>query len=266
MLIVETANADEIKGVKKESNDNKKTIQITTSSDVTAVSAGVSSLTEFESINGNKRWKRDISDNEDDSSLEITASDGSHVKHVNVNGDIVNNGNGGCLDESGYASHNKPYSLAYVDLINSNSITTYYLDTTADSDHPENGIIGICIYPSSNNDPNLKLLYDTTLWEIKLKCNKDYFGFGRKEGNDNNIILGVDTDIGTAEFENGIPDTQNILLHIYDPEECSKDGGGQNTCWRRPSQRNIPEFPTIAIPIAAVIGLCFFFQQKMRKV
>ena len=27
----------------------------------------------------------------------------------------------------------------------------------------------------------------------------------------------------------------------------------------------IPEFPTVALPIAAVIGLVFFFQHKKRK-
>jgi len=28
---------------------------------------------------------------------------------------------------------------------------------------------------------------------------------------------------------------------------------------------NVPEFPTVALPIAAVIGLVFFFQQKKKK-
>jgi len=114
--------------------------------------------------------------------------------------------------------------------------------------HPDSGIIGICIYPSSFNHPTLGLLYDPTKWEYKLNSHWDYFGFGRKHGTANNIILGIDTDIGTARFTNDIPTQQNILLHIYDPVECNRYNeaihAGEDLDLKLKSQN----FSTVAIP------------------
>lgn len=262
MLFIGTASAGEIKGVKKEiGSNNNRLLTITTDNTVTSVSDNGMPLTE-ESSNGEKKWKRDIDDTEDNGISQIEASDRNSLHNsLHINGHDDGSGNGGCLSNEGYKSHSTSYSLAHVDLNNNNLKTTFYLDTEADPDHPNSGIIGICIYPSDFNNPTLNLLYDSTKWEIKSNSKWNYFGFGRIHGTDHNIPLGTDTDIGTATYTNNIPG-QNILLHIYDPIECSTEK--EDTCWRRPGTTIIPEFPTVAIPIAAVLGLAFFFQQRKR--
>jgi len=40
---------------------------------------------------------------------------------------------------------------------------------------------------------------------------------------------------------------------------------GDKDCHTEPPVNGIPEFPTVALPIAAVIGLVFFFQHKKKK-
>lgn len=253
ILFIGTASAaDNIKGVKKEKVSDVRHIEVTTDTSV----GSVDGFTEFSLTNGEKKWRKTISKTEDDGILDIYTSDGSKRR---VNGQ---DGNGGCPNRDSYKAHNIPYSLARVDLINNDLITTYHLDTDADPSHPENSIIGICVYPTPFNNPELNLLY--TNWEIKQNTGWDYFGLGRVTGT-NKIPQGTDEDLGTAEFLNYIPSQQDILLHIYNPTECSRFNEG-NTCWRRPGHGTpIPEFPTVALPIAAVIGLVFFFQHRKKK-
>lgn len=43
------------------------------------------------------------------------------------------------------------------------------------------------------------------------------------------------------------------------------DGKDDKDCHTEPPINGIPEFPTVALPIAAVIGLVFFFQNKKKK-
>jgi len=156
----------------------------------------------------------------------------------------------------------------------SGSITTLYLDTEFRSGA---SLIQVCVYPIPGFDPEIgtrdiaPLLTDK--WVPKHRGHKEYYGFGRILGTDNIPFDGTkDIEIGTADYGRDTYSHQ-ILMHIYDPEECKNDkdaGEGAfqgKTCWRRPgTSTQIPEFPTIALPIAAVIGLVFFFQhRKIRK-
>jgi hypothetical protein len=257
ILFIGTASADNIKGVKKEEVGGTLYVKVTTDNTVSQVTINGNQLSVISS-NGEKKWEKDITPTIDNGISEIQTSGGSKRQ---VNGKDM--GNGGCPNRNSYESHATTYSLARVDLIYNNLITTYHLDTDVDPSHPENGIIGICIYPKTFNNPELNLLYSPD-WEIKQNTNWDYFGFGRAGGNSLNIKQGTDGDLGTAKFLNNIPLQQDILLHIFNPRECSPEG--EDTCWRRPGYGTpIPEFPTIALPIAAVIGLVFFFQHKKRK-
>lgn len=259
ILFIGTASADKINGVKKEEvSGGTRYIEVTTDNTVSMVTINGNSLSEISS-NGEKKWNKEITLDDDNGISEIQTSDGSN-RHVNGR----NEGNGGCPNRNSYNSHAIPYSLARVDLNNNNLITKYHLDTDTDPVHPENGIIGICIYPTPFNNPELNLLYGPK-WEIKHNTNWDYFGFGRDGGNSLNIQQGIDVDLGTAEYLNFIPTEQDILLHINNPTECSRFNEG-NTCWRRPGHGTpIPEFPTVALPIAAVIGMLFFFQNRKKK-
>ena len=264
-ILIGTASTEQIKGVKKgvDSSGNRF-LTVTTEKTVISVTNNGNKLTVEPSNRETKQWKIDIDELEDNGISDIEASDGNSLHDsLHINGQHDGIGNGGCLNREGYEAHSTPYSLAHVDLNNNNLETIFHLDTETDPTHPNSGIIGVCIYPSTFNNPELKLLYDSTEWEVKLNCQWDYFGFGREHGTNHNIPLGTDTDIGTATYTNNIPSQQNILLHIYDPIECSAEK--EDTCWRRPGAATIPEFSTVAIPIAAVLGIILFFQHRKRK-
>jgi hypothetical protein len=197
-------------------------------------------------------------------------------------------GSGGCTGN--YLSHDKTYNFANVrPEPNSGIITTFYLDTYIPPYYNPTSpasIIGICVYPNPGFDRDIGELNIATalntIWVPKHSGTHDYFGFGRIHGTDTIALSPARTiETGTVNY-NTITgsDSSLILMHILDPIECAKgdnaddeeeiDGEPNNnpqTCWRRPGTPppGIPEFPTVALPIAAVLGLVFFFQQKKKK-
>ena len=102
---------------------------------------------------------------------------------------------------------------------------------------------------------------------------------------DNEISASPDTPFMGKEWCSGYMDGDNNpqCSDIFNPthsepfDASSQDGvwavglfhGGQGgdaiTSFKISTKVSIPEFPTVALPIAAVIGLVFFFQHKKRK-
>lgn len=261
VLIIGTASAGEIKGVKKEQIGSDIILTVFTDNDVNTVNAG-SNLPQIESSNGVKKWTSKLIESENAGQLEISTTDtSSNYDKLKILG--TDDDSNSCINR--YNSHAISYPLANVIINNFNLISTYHLDTETDSLHTNAGIIEVLICPTPYNNPTLDLLHDPTKWKIKSNIHWDYFSFVRQNGNDDNIQLGTDTDIGTATYTGSLPNQQYILLHIYDTLECGRTNEGE-TCWRRPGQTpRIPEFSTIAIPIAAVLGLVFFFQHRKKK-
>nr|WP_321497135.1 PEF-CTERM sorting domain-containing protein [uncultured Methanolobus sp.] len=70
------------------------------------------------------------------------------------------------------------------------------------------------------------------------------------------------------EDEDGVCDCNDICPGYNDKIDTDRDGvpDGCDSCPEDPTntcQNNgIPEFPTIAIPIAAIVGLAFIFQHR----
>ncbi|MDP2217545.1 MAG: PEF-CTERM sorting domain-containing protein [Methanolobus sp.] len=54
-------------------------------------------------------------------------------------------------------------------------------------------------------------------------------------------------------FANGCPVEEEELSSVWAFTRCTNGGSGIN---------EIPEFPTVALPIAAILGLAFFFQRR----
>ncbi len=91
------------------------------------------------------------------------------------------------------------------------------------------------------------------------------------EGSGVNLLNanGQTQPVGKATFTSGIPNTgRTYVLHVSDTTGRYCPGGTTNdpeTCFYYPGGQVIPEFPTVALPIAAVIGLVFIFQHKKKK-
>lgn len=270
MLVIGVATAAEIKGVNKKKDGQPGSIPITViagEDSVDHIDVGGRSLNkESDGIT----WTGTITQTEEDAGVTIVAKkDNNHIASQPV-------GNGGCPGKDSYDQHHITYGYAQVNLIQDpiniyNTIFSLHTDPKSDA-----GVIAICIYPEDGFDPAIgatyKLLYDPAKWEIKHNHQWDYLGFGRHGGNDKNILLISQPDIhfGSVDYKR-ITNSDNILMHIFDPAECKTgesddiDGNAQ-TCWRRPGHGTpIPEFPTVALPIATVIGLVFFFQYRKKK-
>jgi ABC-type Zn2+ transport system substrate-binding protein/surface adhesin len=59
---------------------------------------------------------------------------------------------------------------------------------------------------------------------------------------------------------------ENKPAHYHDKDENNNDKPEEHSCDVSPAPVNgIPEFPTVALPIAAVIGMVFLFQNKNKK-
>lgn len=84
-------------------------------------------------------------------------------------------------------------------------------------------------------------------------------------------------DITTIPFT--LPIHKNLngattTVHIRFSDDCSAwvsdatvigESEGEATGCGSPPNNDIPEFPTVALPIAAIIGLVFFFQQRKAR-
>jgi hypothetical protein len=142
----------------------------------------------------------------------------------------------------------------------------------------------VCIYNSAATanpnpiNPSLTALF--RLGELWNTINKNgYFGWNQNSGTNLMPLTTVgSTDVGEANWgtTSPLPSDQHYNLHISDNLGLGSGGicpkGTQSTgpwtCFVDPDfvpNGQIPEFPTIALPIAAVIGLVFFFQHKKRK-
>lgn len=161
------------------------------------------------------------------------------------------------------------------------NIETYFLDTVNINNA---GVIELCIYPKAPGFPNngiLTPLYDdqsSLLWKIANPTKNDYLGFVRKNGQNNIPINGrINIRVGTADYKtspSGLLEEGGVLLHIDDPNECKVDKENDGTCFRRPGITQkptptptsaIPEFPTVAFPVAALLGLVSFFAYRKKE-
>ncbi|MCX9011798.1 MAG: PEF-CTERM sorting domain-containing protein [Candidatus Methanoperedens sp.] len=273
MLIIGIVSAGkpEIKGVSKHSpNDATGDVPITVSAtdddSVKSVKANDHELTHKDG----DIWEGKIRSDEEIDDVKIEAQDNEN------NNDEELYGHGGCPSRNSYDDHKYTYTYARVDLKQDPDFkTTFSLHTV---NNPGTGVIGICVYPDPGFDPGkgalLNLLYDPKLWEIKHNAGSDYFGFGRHGGLNLIPLDGRDTLIGSADYKQSTS-SEKILMHILDPVECAIDKDKQakdqdtdypqNTCWRRPGVTMIPEFPTIAFPIAAALAIMLIFQRRKKE-
>ena len=176
---------------------------------------------------------------------------------------------GGCPES--YSSHYSQYEFAHVEPVPiTGKDVIFHLTTTVGP--TDSAIIAFCVY-TDNPKSSLTEGPDAGSWDWVPKFkSSDIFGFGRLTGNDNIPLNDSRTlNIGTAHYEEATYSDQ-ILMHIYDPEECSKDDDHEDydsiprkTCWRRPGTPTvIPEFPTFVIPVAATLAIMFIFMRRKK--
>ncbi len=76
---------------------------------------------------------------------------------------------------------------------------------------------------------------------------------------------GPDSTPGEAEYVMKV-DGRDIDHRKIKPDEWHEDSSGHPSCqWDHKPPASIPEFPTVALPIASAIGLMFFFQYRKKK-
>lgn len=224
---------------------------------------------------------RDVTAN--NNHLEGPSTDETWIKNIPLSQDIVKfevknekqetktgfAKRGGCPES--YSSHQSQYEFAHVEPVPiSGKDVTFYLTTTVG---PTNSaIIAFCVY-SDNPKSSLSEGPDAGSWNWVPKFKSRYiFGFGRLTGNDNIPLNALRyLNMGTAHYEKETY-SDKILMHIYDPIECSNDddrvdddSSSGNTCWRRPGTPTvIPEFPTFVIPIAATLAIMLMVKRRKK--
>ncbi len=279
MIIIGTASADkpEIKGVTKHPKETSGipiTVIAKDDTSVTTIEANTESGVTTLTHQGGGIWMGHIREAEELKDITIEA-------HHNSDSDSQNLGHGGCPSRMSYDNHTYTYTYAHVDLLTDplEKFKTIFSLHTEVNPLQETGVIGICIYPEPGYNPgigaSLLSLYDS--WQTKHNPPWDYFGFGRMNGKNYIPLNGIhDIPIGSANYTRST-NSEKILMHILDKNECSRDENERDedkedddpqdcTCWRRPGTTTpIPEFSTVAIPIAAVLGLVFFFQHRKKK-
>jgi hypothetical protein len=80
----------------------------------------------------------------------------------------------------------------------------------------------------------------------------------------NDVDSGGDGHYKLIEKNGGSNDIEDKDFHSGDWTDENHDGVKE--CEWNSNPPGIPEFPTLALPIAAVIGLVFFFQNKKNQV
>lgn len=270
MIGAASAGKPEINGVSKHPESGGEvpiTVSATDDHSVKSVKANDHELTHKDG----DIWEGKIHSDEELNDVKIDVQDDEN------NNDEELYGHGGCPSRSSYDEHNYTYTYAHVDLMQDPDFkTTFSLHTL---NNPGTGVIGICVYPDPGFNASigalLNLLYDPNLWEIKHNAGSNYFGFGRHGGLNLIPLNGSDTLIGSADYKQSTS-SEKILMHIYDPVECARDTSEregdkdkeypQNTCWRRPGGGTvIPEFPSIAFPIAAALAIMLIFQRRKKE-
>lgn len=187
-----------------------------------------------------------------------------------------------CPDSNGVLSASKttdkisPYSTTL------GTERSYFLTTSFDSGYTHD-TKEFCVYNIDAQNTIIGVLdllqvpYDITAnWEYNIKPNdnsltgRDRVEFKSYKGNYPISSPVDDKPIGKINYET-LPANELIVLHIRDNGICRNSGNldGDNdpeTCFVRESTTtNVPEFPTMALPIAAVLGLVFFIQQRKTK-
>ncbi len=183
-----------------------------------------------------------------------------------------------------------PFTLDISNHLPTESIDGTYLIITASRDPKGTGGIQVTIGPahysgSSDNTIEQHLILDTEWQQVSGNNGVTYKGYNTAphgiltEGTWYSIQQ-IDS-IGNGKYL--LPDLSNNLYvdiaitssnpsdrihidsvgtHMVGPDEVGFTGNpySHDLTWQQ-----IPEFPTIALPIAAVIGLVFFFQQRKNK-
>lgn len=183
----------------------------------------------------------------------------------------------GCPDRNSLGSHTQTYDFLSANEAVNGNVLTYSLDTVNKAGA---SVIAYCVYPTpvfTGSDSDLTPLYvgNVGLWTIFHPDSKDFFGFTRGSGGDNNNIpidgtTGIDvgkTDYLSADKK---PTSEVVLFHIKDSEECARDDDSEedsDTCWRRPGtpQPPIPELSTIVLTTAGIGILGLFLVLRKRN-
>ncbi|NJD76902.1 MAG: PEF-CTERM sorting domain-containing protein [Candidatus Methanoperedens sp.] len=151
--------------------------------------------------------------------------------------------------------------------------------STGDSIVP--GVMMICKYPIVGGNADTSTITGITatyngnngLWAAKIGCGSgDCARIGRKtgDGNSNNMPMNGGTYTAGSVTFSSEPDSELIVAHINWPQECGDSGdddgdGNPETCFRTLQEpTSVPEFPTIALPIATLIGMLFLVY-RLRK-
>jgi hypothetical protein len=170
---------------------------------------------------------------------------------------------GECADASGVLSSTSETTKVAPYFTKSGNTINFFLTTTFDSQD----IIGYCVYNSIPTSGLPIVSSNTTAvinWDFNAKY-PDYVGFlPHPQGPNTLVTPQTNLPMGSVTFSSEPPDML-IVLHVRSAELCGGTEQNPNTCKVRYGGNPIPEFPTIALPIAAVIGMVFFFQHKKKK-
>jgi hypothetical protein len=170
-----------------------------------------------------------------------------------------------CVDANGALSSSSETTKVAPYFTKSGNTIYFYLTTTFASQD----IIGYCVYnriPTSGLPSVSSNTEAVNYWHFKDKV-ADYVGFlPHPQGQHPLVTPQTNLPMGSVTFSSEPPDML-IILHVRSAELCggNEQDGSPKTCHVRYGGNAIPEFPTVALPIAAVIGLVFFFQHKKRK-
>jgi len=150
----------------------------------------------------------------------------------------------------------------------------YYLTTTVTFKE-------YCVYPNNNATslPGATASNIITGWDMNIQNNNQVIFRNAGQGGVESYGPGNDIHIGDVQYSADPTPELLILIHIKDTAECEKlyptgdpegtNDNGVKTCFVQPKKPNgngeIPEFPTVALPVAAVIGLLFFFTKRNSK-
>ncbi len=177
----------------------------------------------------------------------------------------------GCPGRSSLGSHFQTYDYLSAGTTDDGNKVTYLLNTVNKTGA---SVIGYCVYPTpgfTGGDSDIIPLFtgNIGLWAIFHPNNKDYFGFERGSGgNNNNMPVNGNTGIQVGEVDylssDKKPTSEVILFHINDPDEC---GPNDETCWRRPGRPvpPVPELTPIVLVSAGIFGLFLVSRMNTKK-
>ncbi len=195
---------------------------------------------------------------------------------------------GNCPAFSGVGSAAPPISPALLTFTETGGLTKEISVVTSDQSAStgENivpGVMMICKYPIVGGKADTTIVTGITAtyignngqWAADYGCGDDCARMGRKtgDGNRNNMPMNGGTyTAGSVTFSTE-PDSELIVAHINWPAQCQDSGNydddrNANTCFRalqRPPT-DVPEFPTIALPIVALMGIMFLVYRLKKKV